>query len=109
MEESSMNQIKKIQYWKEGEKITEIIEPRQIESLENHLVRSREDKKDKSVKRPFKIQPSSRVRGYRVEKPGLPEPLFLRKYSVAVLAYCAGVFQSPGIFSGRGGKIEAVR
>ena len=55
------------------------------------------------VERPYN------VRGYRIDKPGLQEPIFVQKWTTAVLVYCAGIFKSPGKFSGRGGRIEAVR
>ena len=126
---------KQIQYWRDGEKITEVIEPRKPESHENLMVRDKSfkinlslikklknrkllkalywkdfsDGKTKNSKRPFKVQPTSRVRGYRVDKLGLQEPIFVRKYTTAVLVYCAGVYKSPGKFSGHGGRIEAVR
>ena len=80
---------KQIKYWKSDntDMITEVVELRPVTPCERQY----------------------NVRGYRVDKLGLQEPIFVRKWSTAVLVYCFGIYKSPGKFSGRGGRIEAVR
>ena len=61
------------------------------------------DRKITECDRPLPVQ------GYRIDKLGLGEPLFTRKYSRAVDLLCCAIFEN-GIFTGKSGaKIEAVR